>query len=280
MTSILRGTLTALGFAAAVLLAATPAAANDVDTCETASGDEAIAACTRAIKSGRYSGRELAALLNMRCFELNGKRESDKAIADCSQAIRLHENYASAFFNRGNAYRAAAEYDRSIEDYSQVIRLDPNDTDAIINRGNSYNNKGQYDRAIEDYDQAIRLKPSDADAFINRGVAYKAKGQYDRAIADYDQAIRLSPNDAAAFYNRGIAYDDKRQYDRAIEDFDQAIRLNPRYAKAFYNRGKSRNETTTCNARWRISGCSPNWRRPIRMVRKAVERVTKALRGR
>ena len=160
MTSILRGTLTALGFAAAVLLATTPAAANDVDTCETASGDEAIAACTRAIKSGRYSGRELAALLNMRCFELNGKRESDKAIADCSQAIRLHENYASAFFNRGNAYRAAAEYDRSIEDYSQVIRLDPNDTDAIINRGNSYNNKGQYDRAIEDFDQAIPTQPA------------------------------------------------------------------------------------------------------------------------
>ena len=246
MTSILRGTLTALGFAAAVLLAATPAAASDVDTCETASGDEAIAACTRAINSGQYSGRQLAALLNMRCFELNGKRESDKAIADCSQAIRLHENYASAFFNRGNAYRAKAQYDRSIEDYSQAIRLDPNDADSIINRGNSYNNKGQYDRAI----------------------------------ADYDQALRLSPNDAAAFYNRGIAYDHKRQYDRAIEDFDQAIRLNPRYAKALYNRGLARernNDLQRALADFRtfseLAPSDPDGR-------KAVERVTKASSGR
>ncbi|HKS60414.1 MAG TPA: tetratricopeptide repeat protein [Xanthobacteraceae bacterium] len=280
MTSIPRGTLAALAFASAVWLTATPAAANDVDTCENASGDEAIAACTRVINSGLFSGRKLAALLNMRCYELNAKRESDKAIADCSQAIRLHENYPSAFFNRGNAYRAKAQYDRSIEDYSQAIRLDPKDTDSIINRGNSYNNKGQYDRAIADYDQALRLKPDDADAFINRGVAYKSKGQHDRAIADYDQAIRLSPDDAAAFYNRGIAYDDKRQYDRAIADYDQAIRLNPRYAKAFYNRGLSRernNDPQRALGDFRtfaeLAPADPDGRR-------AVERVTKALRGR
>jgi hypothetical protein len=44
MTSILRGTLAALAFTSTVWLAATPAAADDADTCEKASGDEAIAA--------------------------------------------------------------------------------------------------------------------------------------------------------------------------------------------------------------------------------------------
>jgi hypothetical protein len=49
MTSILRGTLAAPAFTSTVWLAATPAVADDVDTCEKAPGDEAIAACTRAI---------------------------------------------------------------------------------------------------------------------------------------------------------------------------------------------------------------------------------------
>src|SRR6266851_3069487 len=142
MTSILRGTLAALVFTSTVWLAATPAAADDVDTCEKASGDEAIAACTRAINSGRYSGRQLAALFSIRCFEWNGKQESDKAIADCNQAIRLNPNYAMAFYNRGTAYKAKGQYDRAIEDYDQAIRLNPNDADAINNRGNTYNNKG------------------------------------------------------------------------------------------------------------------------------------------
>ena len=104
MTSILRSALAALAVTSTVWLAATPAAADDYYTCGTASGDEAIAACTRAINSGRYSGHRLAALFNNRCSEWNGKQESDKAVADCNEAIQLNPNYALAFFNRGNAH--------------------------------------------------------------------------------------------------------------------------------------------------------------------------------
>jgi tetratricopeptide (TPR) repeat protein len=193
MPSILRGALAALAFTSTVWLAATPAAADDGDTCLKASGDEAIAACTRAINSGRYSGRQLAALFDKRCFEWNGKQESDKGIEDCSQAIRLYPNYANAFFNRGIAYKAI----------------------------------GQYDRAIEDYDQAIRITPSDAEAFFNRGIAYRAKGQYDRAIEDYSQAIRLNPNYAIAFYNRGVSWERKNDLQRALADFKKFSELAP-----------------------------------------------------
>jgi len=52
-------------FTSTVWLAATPAAADDFETCARASGDVAIAACTRAIISGRYSGRQLAAILTI-----------------------------------------------------------------------------------------------------------------------------------------------------------------------------------------------------------------------
>ena len=96
MTSILRGALAALAFTTAVWLAATPAAADDVDSCEKASGDEAIAACERAINSGLYSGRRLADLFHSRYFEWTKKQESDKAIADCSQPIRLEPNDVNA----------------------------------------------------------------------------------------------------------------------------------------------------------------------------------------
>ena len=193
MTPILRGTLAALAFTSTVWLAATPAAADDFETCARTSGDQAIAACTRAINSGRYSGRQLAALFANRCAELTNMQESDKAIEDCSQAIQLNPNGADAFSNRGGAYRA----------------------------------KGQYDRAIEDLNQAIRLNPNLADAFYNRGIAYRRKGQYDRAIDDYSQAIRLNPNYAAAFYNRGLSWERKNDLQRALVDFKKFSELAP-----------------------------------------------------
>ncbi len=91
------------------------------------------------------------------------KQESDKAIEDCNEAIRIKPNYALAFFNRGNASFAIGQYDRAIEDYDQSIRLNSNDANAFSNRGNTYANKGQYDRGIEDYNEAIRLNPKHAD---------------------------------------------------------------------------------------------------------------------
>src|SRR6266850_412480 len=83
------------GAAVAVILAVQPATADDADTCAKAfSGDEAIAACTRLISSGRYNGRDLAII----------------------------------YTNRGNAWggdldRPIADY--KIRDYDQAIRLDP-----------------------------------------------------------------------------------------------------------------------------------------------------------
>src|SRR4051812_16533716 len=188
MTSILLSTLAALAFTPTVVLAAPAAAADDRETCANESGEAAIAACTRAINSGRYSGRELAGLLTNRCAEWPDQH--DKAIEDCSQAIKLDPT-AEAFSNRAHAYYAKRQYDRAIEDLNQAVRLSPNDADYFINRGLAYDDKGQHDRAIEDFNQAIRLNPDQADAFYNRGNAYRNKGQNDLAIENYNQAIRL-----------------------------------------------------------------------------------------
>jgi len=279
MRSILRSTLAALTFTSTVWLAATPAAAGDYETCAKASGDQAIAACTRAIDSGRYSGRQLVVLFTNRCVELNDT-QSDKAIADCSQAIRLDPNGAAAFSGRAGAYRAKGQYDRAIEDMNQAIRLSPNDADMFNNRGLAHHENGQYDRAIEDLNQAIRLNPNLAAAFYNRGNTHQHEDQHERAIEDFSQAIRLNPNYADALLNRGAAYYAADQYDRAIEDFNQTIRLAPNEAIAFYNRGMSwerKNDLQRALADFRtfseLAPSDPDGP-------KAIERVTRALSGR
>lgn len=172
-----RGALAALAFTSTVWLAATSAAADDYDTCGKASGDEAIAACTRAINSGRYSGRQLAALFNNRCSEWNEKQESDKAFADCNEAIRLNPNYALAFFNRGIAYKAKGQYDRAIEDFNQAIRLNPNQPVAFYNRGVSWEWKNDLQRALADFKKCSELAPSDPDGL-------KAVERVTKALSD------------------------------------------------------------------------------------------------
>jgi tetratricopeptide (TPR) repeat protein len=146
--------------------------ADDFNTCEENEiGDEAIAACTRAINSGRYQRHDLA----------------------------------NEYKNRGMEYFAKGDHDRAIADYNEAIRLDPKYEDPFANRCASYLLKKDYGRAIADCNEAIQLDPKDAYAYTNRGVAYYAKGDLDRAIADYDQALKLDPNHAPAIKNRAVA---------------------------------------------------------------------------
>jgi tetratricopeptide (TPR) repeat protein len=116
----------------------------------------------------------------------------------------------------------------------QVLR---NIATAYNNRGVAYRLKGNYEQAIDDFNEAIRLAPKNANAFNNRGVAYRNIGDLDRAVADYDQAISIRPDYLAAFYNRGLVLNDKREYAKAISDFTAALEVDSKNPAVLYRRG-------------------------------------------
>jgi tetratricopeptide (TPR) repeat protein len=136
------------------------AAADDKAACKTAAGEAAIEACSRAIDSKKYKGRNLSLLYTNRGIEHARKGDHDRAIADHDQAIKLDPKNAYAFNNRGTAYRA------------QI---------------------GAGERAIADFDQAIKLNPKYAAAFYNRGIAKRNNGDTAGGDADIAQAKQLQP---------------------------------------------------------------------------------------
>ena len=211
----------------------------DVDSCLWQSAD-VIERCSAVIQRDHP-----AWAFNSRCKAYYRKGDYDRAIADCTEAIRLdlrrtslvHPAAALTFTTRGWAYAAKGEYDRAIADFSEAVRLSPKVAATVADRGQVYQRKGDYDHAIADYDRAIMLDPKLRPAYIVRASAYQAKGDYDHAIADYDLAITLNPSLALAFQKRGFAYFQKRDYDHAIADYDEAIRLDPKLAGAYYDHG-------------------------------------------
>jgi Flp pilus assembly protein TadD len=48
------------------------------------------------------------------------------------------------------------DYDRAIADCTEALRLDPKDARAYSTRGDACYMQGDYDRAITDYTEAIR----------------------------------------------------------------------------------------------------------------------------
>jgi tetratricopeptide (TPR) repeat protein len=133
------------------------AIANDADQCQNGSADERIAACTRAIDSGRLQGKELAAAYGNRGAAHKDKGDTSRAIADLNEAIRLNPHDAEGYRNRGIAHRLNGDLDRAIENQTEAIRIDPNFARAYNARGVAYRYKGDIDRAIADFEEAIRL---------------------------------------------------------------------------------------------------------------------------
>jgi tetratricopeptide (TPR) repeat protein len=227
-----------IALACTIIGLASPAQANDRDTCNGDQSQTAIAACTRVIQSGRSKGNDLATIYYARGRSYRLMGDNDRAIADYNESARLNPRYAPVFLGRGNAWKSKGQLDRAIADFTEAIRIDPKYTSAYFNRGDALDDKGETDRALADLNSAIRLDASDADSFILRGVLWKKKGDIEKAITDYTEAIRLDPKSSIAHFNRSIALDDKGETTRAILDLDQSIRFDPKFLRAYNFRGE------------------------------------------
>ena len=166
--------------------------------------------------------------------------QPERALEDINTAITLDttQSYAPmAYTDRGIVYKETGQIDRAIEDYNRAITLDPKYADAYANRGIAFNETGQFSQAVQDFDRAVALDPSQYLSYIGRGAAFREMGQANRAIEDYTQALTLNPGYADAYTNRGIVFKETGQFNRAIEDYNAAIRLNPSSVEAYNDRG-------------------------------------------
>ncbi len=209
----------------------------------TALGDKVLASedYTDALKhyDGAIDPSKPDALdLYRRAAALGALGQTDKALSDYSEAIRIDPQSPLAFLGRGVllATRKRA-YDRAVEDFTKVLAIEPDNVDALIARGNAYSQLGDNGRALADLDRAISLAPKNAQAYLIRGLAHNRRNETKLALDDYDTALKLEPKFAAALANRAAIEMGERKYDDAIRDLDASIAIEPNNPVGLYNRG-------------------------------------------
>jgi tetratricopeptide (TPR) repeat protein len=150
-------------------------------------------------------------------------------------ALEVTEKNELAHNNLGSALDEKGQTDEAIRQYDEALRLKPDDATAHANLGMALARKGQTDAAIRQYQEALRLKPDYAEPHYSLGNVLARAGQIDDAMREYQEAVRLNPDYAAAHNNLGFALARKGQMDQAIREYQEAIRLKPDYAGAHYN---------------------------------------------
>jgi tetratricopeptide (TPR) repeat protein len=219
----------------------------DIDRCTNKgrlfTPDEEIGGCTSVIKSGRWSGHDLAWAYRNRGIAHTHKRDLDQAIADLDQSIKLDPKPAMSYLALGDAFSAKGDMTRAIANLDRAIAIDAKFATAYNDRGIMYDHKGDYDRAIADLTKATELDPLEPRFFNSlcwtRGAAGRDLPQ---ALQDCNRALALAPASQNGYVmnSRGLIQFRLGAFDKAIEDFSAAIAQDPKDADSLYARGISR----------------------------------------
>jgi tetratricopeptide (TPR) repeat protein len=85
------------------------------------------------------------------------------AIPEFDQAIALDDQFAQAYWGRGEAFMALGAYETAVADFNRVVDLHPTTFPSIyVYRAAAYTQLGNYSAAIADYQHLLSLEPEDS----------------------------------------------------------------------------------------------------------------------
>jgi tetratricopeptide (TPR) repeat protein len=188
-------------FAAATLLpvAATAQQKQDRNWCTSGAGITAelrVDSCTAVLESGKGSYKQQAVIYKSRGDAYFQRRESDLALRDYTQAIKLNAKYSEAYDGRCWTLATLDKLAEAANDCKASLRLRPNFAPTLTNLGLVDLRLGQFDDAIASYTAALQVDPKSAYALYGRGMAKQKKG--DSAGGAADIAASKAIKDVAA----------------------------------------------------------------------------------
>jgi tetratricopeptide (TPR) repeat protein len=152
------------------------------------------------------------------------------------QSIKLDPyNSADAYYGLGLVYRDWGRPDDEIQAYKQAIRLRQDFTSAYERLGSRYLKSKKYSEAIDIFKQISVLKPGDANAPNSMGEAYLELGKLPEAVEAFRQAIRLKPDFGKAYYNLGKSQLAQGNRDGALEQYNILQNLDQDWAERLNN---------------------------------------------
>lgn len=162
--------------------------------------DEAIQSFNEAI---RLDAHPAMSYTSRGDAKFNQKRYAE-AIEDYNLAIQIAPEAEFIIYthrNKGYALYYLERYAEAVREFNRAIQIKDDYAEAYYGRGDANGALNNFREAIQDFNRAIALEPNNADAYNARGAAYHFLGQNAEARRDYQKALEIDPGHEQARKN-------------------------------------------------------------------------------
>jgi len=160
----------------------------------------------------------------------------DEAEKDCRRAAELNAELPAVYVMLARVHNGRGQSNLALQEIQQALRLEPLNPDAWLEQASVYASMGQVERAESTYKKATVLRPQDWNGHYELGVFYYRQRRYSDAAAQFDLVLASTPDNAMAHATLGGMMQLLGKDADAESHLRQSIDLQPGYA-AYTNLG-------------------------------------------
>ena len=165
--------------------------------------------------------------------------ESDRAIAELIEAVRVAPHRAVFHENLGRAYRSQQKWKEAERELADATRVAPNDTAAWTTLGYLRKELKKYDDAATAYRAAADLDPTNEEAASGLGSALANAGRLPEAEQALTKSLEAIPRSAVLWNDLGVVRSMRGSFGSAMDAFHKALALDPDNEPAKTNLARS-----------------------------------------
>jgi tetratricopeptide (TPR) repeat protein len=162
----------------------------------------------------------------MRGQALSLAGDTDGAIAEYREALRIDPDFVLAHANLGHALRTKGRLDEAIEQFQDAVAIEAGYVPAHYALGLALIQKGQLETAIAHLHIARQLAPDDASVRIALSAGLLKWGDVNGAITQAREAVQLSSDSAPAHFALGLAMSTQGSLADAVTEFEAAAKID------------------------------------------------------
>lgn len=147
---------------------------------------------------------------------LYGKGNTEEALKEFAQAIRINPLYAEAYLNMGTQFEHQGEYSTAADYYRKALTLNPGNPSVRKSIADLSDKQGQTDEALHQYDEILNLHPKDIYILNKAGVYYFRHGEPRKSVQAFRQALDIESGNQEAAINLTSVFLEEKNYDQAL----------------------------------------------------------------